>query len=365
MSIAIIGAGPAGATAAKHLAKHDDVTIYEEHPQVGKPVACTGILTDSLNNYLTLKKKYILNKIRRFEVYGTKEKTEFTVKGENVIVDRHLFDQALIEDAIKQGAKLETNHRLKDVKLNKKIHLNFANNTKEEVDILIGADGPVSTVAKQIGLFKKRDFIVGMQVLANGDFNKHVIEVHMTKSPGLFAWVVPVNEEVARVGVATAHKTSDWLKTFLAFLKTKDYTYCKGDDESGVIPLYNRHVQTQKENRVFLVGDAATQTKNTTAGGIVPGIICGNILADSIKNKTDYQKTWRKKIGKDLYYHYLIRKAIDTFKPKDYDKLVQLLQKEKPKSLIETFDREFPSKFMMKMLLHEPKLLGMVKHLRL
>jgi len=203
-----------------------------------------------------------------------------------------------------------------------------------------------------------------MQCLVKGRFDRSVIEVYMTKSPGMFAWVVPENEEVARVGVATDHKTRSFLNDFLLFLEAKDYRYCSGGDQSGVIPKYKLGVKTSFQDRVFLVGDSATQTKNTTAGGIIPGIICARVLADCIKNNKDYQMEWKKVLGKDLYYHYLIRKSLDTFSSKDHDDLIRILKSGRSKSLIEEFDREFPSRFVKKLLLSKPSLLKFSKNLR-
>ena len=43
--VAIVGGGPAGLTAARTLAGHGhDVVVLEEHPQIGVPVHCTGVL---------------------------------------------------------------------------------------------------------------------------------------------------------------------------------------------------------------------------------------------------------------------------------------------------------------------------------
>ena len=364
--ISIIGAGPAAASTAINLADHHDVSIYEEHDTIGSPVACTGILTDSLQGHAKLKNDYIINRIKKFEVFGENKSSFFTVKGENIILDRMKFDQDLIQQAVDKGVKIYPGHRMEEVYMRpNNIGLKFRNGETKNTDILIGADGPVSSVAKQTGLFKNRDFLVGMQCLAKGDFDKDVIQVYMTKSPGMFAWVVPENEEVARVGVATKGKTKIYLDNFLKFLETKDYHYCKGDDESGVIPKYKLNVKTQLNNRVFLVGDAATQTKNTTAGGIVPGIICGKILANSIIKNKNYQKEWNRAIGKDLRYHYFIRKALDSFSTKDHDSLINILNKQRSRNLIETFDREFPSKFAKKMVLTNLSLLSFVKNFRI
>ena len=55
--ITIVGAGPAGSYLAYLLVKKgEDVTIIEEHENIGNPVQCTGIVTDSIEKYVTLPK---------------------------------------------------------------------------------------------------------------------------------------------------------------------------------------------------------------------------------------------------------------------------------------------------------------------
>ncbi len=49
MRVSIIGAGPSGSYAGMLLAKQGHgVTIYESSKEIGKPVACTGIVTKAL-----------------------------------------------------------------------------------------------------------------------------------------------------------------------------------------------------------------------------------------------------------------------------------------------------------------------------
>src|SRR6266540_2723847 len=44
--VAVIGAGPAGLLAARRLAEAGlDVSVLEEHPAVGRPTHCTGVIS--------------------------------------------------------------------------------------------------------------------------------------------------------------------------------------------------------------------------------------------------------------------------------------------------------------------------------
>ena len=104
-----------------------------------------------------------------------------------------------------------------------------------------------------------------------------------------------------------------------------------------------------------MVGDSATQVKATTAGGLVPGLMASRILANSIIKGKNYDNAWKKKLGRDLYFNLLIRKTLNKLSDKDYYNLVRMMDRRKVKSLIEKNDREFPTKFLFRLAVLEPR----------
>jgi len=58
--ISIIGAGPAGSYLASLL--KEDVKIFDYKEKIGKPIQCTGVLTNKFQNHIK-EKKFIDNKI--------------------------------------------------------------------------------------------------------------------------------------------------------------------------------------------------------------------------------------------------------------------------------------------------------------
>ena len=99
--------------------------------------------------------------------------------------------------------------------------------------------------------------------------------------------------------------------------------------QGGLIPIYSPKLKVQKGN-IYLVGDAAAHVKATTGGGLVHGLIAAECLAESIiKKKGSYEQSWRKKIGKDLWIHLMIRNILNRFADKDYNYLIKLAGKKK------------------------------------
>ena len=167
---------------------------------------------------------------------------------------------------------------------------------------------------------------------------------------GLFGWLVPENENVARVGIVSYDQPDKYLNKLVERRCPKAKVLSK---EPGAIPVYNPKQILQKDF-VYLLGDAATQVKATSYGGIVHGMKAAQVLARDMKN---YQKNCRKEIGRDLYLSLLIRKTMDRFSEEEYNELVQLFTKDKLKKVLETKSRDYPTKFILDLLLAEPRLL--------
>ncbi len=357
--ISIIGAGPAGNNLAYLLAKKgQNVSVYEEHKLVGKPVQCTGLVTDSIKDLVDLKDEVIVNKIRSFKVFSKNNSVEIDFKKPNLVLDRMKFDLSLAERAKKAGVNYFLSSKFQSCTI-KKDYVEFdINNKKIKSNYLIGADGPFSQVAKSAGMYNNRKFMIAPQArLTNIDISdKHIIEVYIGE--GYFGWVVPENENTARLGVASYENSNVFFKYLLKRRapKSKIEEY-----QSGVIPMYNPKQKIQNQ-RVFLIGDAACHTKNPSHGGIIQGLIASKSLAEAITENKDYSKLL-KNLNKDLKYNFFIRKVLDKFSDNDLDKLISLVNKEKVKTILETFDRDYPSKFLFKLIFNEPKLLFFAKYL--
>ncbi len=358
--ISIIGAGPAGSYLGYLLAKNNkDVSIFEEHSKIGLPVQCTGIVTSSIKDIIKLKKDIITNEIGKARIFSPNNRfTEIKLKNKNIIIDREKFDSYIADMALRQGAKIFLNHRFIENKKNVAIIKDKTNSKTKKIrfDKLIGADGPLSPVAKSNNLLGKRRFWHGIQARAKIK-NENIVEFYPYF--GTFAWVVPENKETVRVGLISNRYTN---VLFRNFLKLKDITNNKIIDyQSGLIPVYNPKTKTAKNN-IYLLGDAALQVKATTGGGIIQGLTAAKALSDSIIKNRNYEKEWRKLIAKDLWLHLKARNIMDKFSLRDWNKLIYMFNNEKTKNILENYDRDYISKFLFKLIFTNPKLLYFLKY---
>ena len=332
-----------------------NVDVYEEHTTIGKPVQCTGLLTSSINKIIQIPEDLILNKISKARIYApNNEYIDIHFKNPNFVIDRTQFDKYLAKLAEKAGAKYHLDTRFLDFK-NKNITIQKNNKKKtKKTDILIGADGPHSTVAKLAGLMQHRKYWIGIQARVK---SKQPNMIQFFPHIGTYAWIVPESKTIARVGVVLPQKQK---LNFNKFLDEKTGNAKILSYNSGIIPKYNPNITTQKNN-LFLIGDAAAQTKATTGGGIIKGLAAAECLAQSVKNNQDYQKICKNKIGFNLWIDLKIRGYLDKMKPEDYNYLIKLCKQKRVKKILEEIDREYPLKILFNILIQEPRFLYFIK----
>ncbi len=238
--IAIIGAGPSGSYLASMLAKDNkEVLLVEEHPEVGNPVQCTGILSNSSNALnINIPEKLVVNKIKRVELNSPNgNNIIFKLQEPDLILDRMKLDKYLAEQAVKNGAKLLLQHRFINYE-NNKVQLRYKGEIKNyNSEILVGADGPTSQVAKSANLYGERKFWVARQCRAKFKSEKDLFKVHFDKeiSNDFFGWVVPENEEIARIGIGAENNSDQYFKRYLEKLNIKEVI----DYQAGLIPIYD------------------------------------------------------------------------------------------------------------------------------
>ena len=344
--VAVIGAGPAGSYAAMRLVQEGyDVDLYEDHQVVGRPVQCTGLLTGPIAKYVKPDDSFLVNIAKKARIYSPNGSfIDVKLNNGNYIFDRHKFDEHIANMAVDAGANLHLGHRF-ERKGSKGI---IANGKEFTADYVVGADGPKSKVAKEYGMDQCKNFVVAPQARVETKCEPETIEFWV--GIGEFAWLVPENENVARIGVCA---TSDADKQFKRLISMRCPDAKKIEYQGGIIPIYDKNAKIQNGN-AMIIGDAAGQVKATTYGGIIFGIMAADILANDILN---YSKNFKKEVSRDLWLSLKMRQALNKFSENDYNELIGMFSEGKLKKILEETDRDFPTTFVTKMLLAKPSLL--------
>lgn len=339
MKVHIIGAGPAGSIAALSAVRNNSsAVVSEEHSCSGIPTNCSGLVSksglDSLKDYVDYK-KFIENEFNGaiIDFSGI----QFSVEKKDSIaysINRSSFDQELISNAEKEGAKIDYND---------KVNENFYSN------ILIGADGPNSTIAKKFNFPKIKKFVCTAQkeVKHSCEDPRKVYLYYSNKLfPGFFGWIIPKNKDYVEVGCGSVLPNNP--KKGFSYLLTK----LNADPEDvsfSIIPISVREKTSlsQGNKKVLLVGDAAGQTKATTGGGIVFGGNCASIAGKLADDPEKYESEWNRNFGFDLSTHSLIQSFLEQRGEKGLRNIGKFLNTVKIDGYLSTNgDMDSPSKMV-------------------
>lgn len=366
MKFVIIGAGPVGCYAGYLLASEGhDVEIYEEHEEIGLPFQCTGLLTGSFEKLLTLPDDVIENRINKINVFSPdKNKLELNLNKEEIVLDRTKFDKYLAKLAKNSGAKIFTSHRYVNYSMGEVKIIDIKNKKTKIIkpDFLIGADGPKSKIRELISN-QEIEYYVGAQATINLEHEENSFDTFFGEDfPYFFGWIVPLSKNISRIGLAAKNKSGLLFNQFLRNKIGEGYKKSLCAHQGGLIPVYCSKLTIKKGN-IAIIGDAATHVKSTTGGGIIPGMNGAKEIIQGILSGYENMKNNQLKINRQLKLHNMTRNLLDSFTDKNYNKLIKLCKQKKIKEILETNSRDYPSKFVMKMLLKEPRFLTFITKL--
>jgi len=200
---------------------------------------------------------------------------------------------------------------------------------KIKTDILIGADGPLSKVNKISKIQNNKKYLIAKQIRIKYKTDPNTYKVYFN-IPNFFSWIVPEDENTARIGCASSSNTNQHFNNFIKRLNINKKNII--ENQGALIPIYNPSQKYQKDN-IYLIGDAASLIKNISGGGLFPAIKSAHALSNSFKN---YQKELSKTTLKNLNLNYFTRKILNKFREEDYNNLIKILKEYK----LERLDRD-------------------------
>ncbi|RLI13292.1 hypothetical protein DRO35_00725 [Candidatus Bathyarchaeota archaeon] len=384
--ILVVGAGPSGLIVAKEAARRGmDVLVVEEDSEIGVPCHCAGLLSlkglERLN--ISTDGPYVQNMIQGAFFYSPSG-LSFKVERQSpvaCVVDRSVFDKHLASQAIRLGAEIRLNNRVRGIRLEKNYVVVKSENEILKASMIIDAEGVSSRIVKASGLkpMNPSHLLPGFQMDIYGvDVNPNYVEVHVGSkvAPGFFAWVIPLSSNSARVGLACRKANPKELLRRFVERRFKGEEYKLLTSRSGII-VTSGPIEKTFVNRLLIVGDAAGQVKPTTGGGVILGGLCGTIAgkiaAEAVNlRKFDenflrrYEESWRRELGREFKYMLWARRILNALSDHMIDKGFELIIKE---GLHETIsykgDMDFQSSVILELLRRRKILRMLIPLLRL
>jgi digeranylgeranylglycerophospholipid reductase len=306
--VAVVGAGPAGSLAARAAAEGGARTVVLDHrAELGHPVQCGEFLPSAreladlfdapglIAEAFQVPENTVLRETRSMTCvspYGHR----FRFPLEGATVSRRAFDKALAVRAEGAGAELRYPVGVTGVHGDT---VRCADGTELSARVVVGADGPISTVGRSVGFAPPRRMFRMITATVDGPLADEIDLYFGHAAPHGYAWFFPRYND-ANVGLGLTH-----LPRGLSL----DTLLDRFAEDAGFGPVRERTrwwvpIGPPPERLVFgralLAGDAANLVMATNGGGIptamLSGWLAGRTAARHVRNGTpltEYDDAWR------------------------------------------------------------------------
>ncbi|MEE9563339.1 MAG: NAD(P)/FAD-dependent oxidoreductase [Nitrosopumilaceae archaeon] len=352
--VVIAGGSIAGLFCAREIANSGhSVLVLEEDYEIGTPEHCGGLVSTSGLEELGIipRSKTFDHMIESAEVFAPNGNS-FTINSKKqkvAEINRRELDKQIAHQAQKNGADI-------------KVKTSFQELTNEGVrtsdgeikcKIVVDARGVSALVNKdRDGILSSAQYEIYADWIKKG---KVEVYFDQEKYPGFFSWIIPSSEGTGKAGVAgRGINAADALENFLS--KKGKYSTIR----KIFAPIWIKGpIEKFVSDRLVIVGDAAGQSKPTTAGGIfscgMAGIFAGQAIAKFLEsgNKSDleeYQKNWKQKFGKEFEKQSFARKLLERLDNQTINKLFESITPEIVKDISEKDDFDFHTGSIIKLL---------------
>lgn len=370
--VAIVGGGPVGCFLAKLLAeKNIEVMVIEEHAEIGNPACCAGIVgIDGLKELSIKPGDWVLGRLSRTKIYPPAGSPVEIGRGRNeaYIIDRAEFDRSLAREAARAGARFLMKSKCIGVKAGKNPKIRLAGGASGEISasLVVGADGPASTVWRCIEAGKKLSHVNCAQMEVFGEIQKGVAEIYLGKRffPGFFGWGIKAGK-TCRIGLGcVAGNPMQLLQKFVEthpagkkFISNKESSFSSGP----IPPPFSRKMHAEG---IILVGDSAGHVKPLTGGGIYLGLSSAKIAADVISScewrgvPKEYASRVRKRFGMEAELGRMVAKLLHQLSDNEISNLVKILGSDEILQILKRdFDFDHHGKMIRGLLAVAPSLL--------
>lgn len=359
VDVLVIGAGPAGSSAAKHAALNGaEVLMIDKKSEIGVPKRCAeGVSKEGLKQLgIEPNPRWItkeLSGVRMVSPNGTdvildEDKVKLPEAG--YILERKVFDKFMAMDAARAGAQIMVKTLATGLKREGDRVIVSAEHMDHEFEIqakiIIAADGPESRVGRWAGLKtgtkpKNMESCAQFEMVNVEMKEPDCIEFHFgSVAPGGYAWIFPKGDDLANVGLGILNTLTE--KTayqhLLEFVDNNPATQnaqpvelnIGGDPVGGVI-------KDLVADNVLVVGDAAGMVNPLTGGGITSGMtggrIAGEVAAKAVKDEAwsakdmkEYKKLCQEEVAESFKKYLKTKEYLLSLSDEELDSIAEAFQ---------------------------------------
>ncbi|QAU44370.1 geranylgeranyl diphosphate reductase [Bradyrhizobium guangzhouense] len=297
--VAIVGGGPAGATAANDLARLGyDVLLLD---RAGRIKPCGGAIPPRLIDEFEIPDELLVARISSARMVSpTDSQVDMPIEGGFVgMVDRDVFDEWLRQRAARSGAERQTGTfkellRDRDGMATLVCDRRDADGATQMISIraraVIGADGALSAIARQCipGADNIRYVFAYHEIVRSPeqggipfDGTRCDVIYRGKLSPDFYSWIFPH-------GATTSIGTGSACKGFSLRGSVSELRQTLGLDQAATIRREGAPIPLEPLKRwdngqdVVLAGDAAGVVAPASGEGIYYAMACGRLTADAV-----------------------------------------------------------------------------------
>lgn len=380
--ILIVGAGPAGLSAAKAACDAGvDTLVIEKSNEIGHPVHTSGGSWVKEMRKFGVPEKYY-NPIRNTIFSSPSHDAEFSLRDNmGCILHVRPFYQYLATEAISKGASLSLSTTARSIVKESKDLITvkasrFGKTISISARMCIDCSGFPAVIGKSIGLvdgWKRYGFGAEYEAwVENVDRSTSILLVGEDVAPAGYAWIFPLGEHRARIGVGVIRPDVNRNPlNLLNKLLRKPTRHVKS--LGRIVPLEFHIGNTPADGpvrrsacgRVLLAGDAAGQVIPHVGEGIrfaisfgrMAGDIAASVVAEQDLTKAGlYDKKWKSTSAKKFSLALRIQHKLTTLTDEEWDHGAEILKSLSSKEFVNLIRWDITGRFLVGLIARHPTL---------
>ena len=383
--IVIVGAGPAGSSAAHEAARNgSSVALLEKESVVAETVRTSGVTwVKDAQNFGIPEDCY--NPIKNYSFCSPSNTVTISDHvAKAAVLDVRKTYRHLAKQAQESGAKLFVDTNVTDVITDEQkrptgvIAKSVDKEIKFNAKVVIDCSGFQSVVGKMLGLVTQWErFGAGAEYevrAENVDDKTWWLMVGQKYSPAGYAWIFPVGGDIVRIGVGVGKPESDVdpterLNELMENTEgpIKDLgEITKIEFHYGLIPNDGLSRKTVYDN-LILVGDSAGQANPLVLEGIRYAIrfgrVAGKVASDAIKNDDTsesalkpYETDWKKAIESKINSASKVQNRWIGLSDEQWDKELDVISELSADEFLDFIRADFGISKIVRLATHHPKL---------
>ena len=283
--VLVVGAGPAGSTAARVAAEGGARVLLVDAARFPRYKTCGGgLIGTSLRALPPEALAVVERRVDRvtFSLRGGRSRRVRSTRPFLAMVDRERFDQALVDAAVAAGVEFRDHVRVRSVEQRGDAVAVRTDAGELAAAVVIGADGASGVIGRHVGVrIARTDLGLELELADTGEDWARRVHLDWGKDPGTYGWVFPKDGHLT-VGVIERKGRGDatraYLDRFVAGLGLAEREVLRS---SGHLTRWRRPGSPVSRGRVLVVGDAAGLLEPWSREGISFALRSGALAGEA------------------------------------------------------------------------------------